>query len=549
MYLTGNPTTPIPPLDTLPIYNILLLGPTQSGKSTFIEFAKKYADPSYTINTRLTGAGNWSWTQEVRSEVVVTNLPIYKLYDRDESDGSTDGGQEININAILSQSILKPFKKLLDRDDDLEARPEVIPGSEWVRFRLIDTPGLDDTQGDDLRNLCKIFKALSTVNKFSLVLIFDANQAFLKSQVEAFETYFRLFEELNGLTIIVHTKVPNINRHSSKKALPDKLAERSKFFSKIAGRSIPATWIDCDVEEHGPANTCLTRNTIRNILEIAMFKTPISRNKTSIRKTPKMAAMDNVLHEQCQKKFQSAKVSFAALNEIDQLYIEIRKTEQQIRCMEKSIENYDTDDPVVLFEECFGEEWRFFGRVKTHILEFPSQEFTIIKKTMVQRSIKLLDETGGQGEKHWHLRFSRESFATGLFYVNLSTTSRIKHKKRIKEWNGILDSLKSILNDLRKRQSEQENIARGGGGETGSSELKQQLEFELALYSMIIGHAKADNLPAGLFLELANAGIYQNCSNVDQSAQDLERHYEKLHREKSELVLKRTPPWLLMYRS
>ncbi|KAF9996476.1 hypothetical protein BGZ65_007935, partial [Modicella reniformis] len=129
-----------PPSDTPPVYNVLLLGPTQAGKSTFLESVKQYADSSYDINIKRIGNGNMSHTQDVIEDEVMTSLPIYKLYDMN------DDGRELDTTQIKTESA---FKKLLARDDDLELRAEELPGSKLVRFRIIDTPGLDDTNGND----------------------------------------------------------------------------------------------------------------------------------------------------------------------------------------------------------------------------------------------------------------------------------------------------------------------------------------------------------------------------------------------------------------
>lgn len=67
------------------VYNILLLGPTQSGKSSFLESVKKYADPTYQVDDSVIGLGVSSCTQDVREELVTTTLPVYKVYNRNDN--------------------------------------------------------------------------------------------------------------------------------------------------------------------------------------------------------------------------------------------------------------------------------------------------------------------------------------------------------------------------------------------------------------------------------------------------------------------------------
>ncbi|KAF8902330.1 hypothetical protein BGZ58_006727, partial [Dissophora ornata] len=66
--------------NNIPTYNILLLGQTQSGKSTFLQAIRKYADPNCQIDEETIGDGNSSHTKEVLSQLVETNFPEYRLY-------------------------------------------------------------------------------------------------------------------------------------------------------------------------------------------------------------------------------------------------------------------------------------------------------------------------------------------------------------------------------------------------------------------------------------------------------------------------------------
>ncbi|KAI8349807.1 hypothetical protein B0O80DRAFT_141124 [Mortierella sp. GBAus27b] len=528
-----------PPVDT-PIYNILLLGPTQSGKSTFFEFVRKYADPLYTINEECTGTGNWTCTQDVRSEEVVTNLPIYKLFDLDNSDDDWDvsagGEREIDIDAALSQSNVKPFKKLLERDENLEVRPEATPSSEWARYNLIDTPGLDDTSGHDMRNLAKIFKALSTIDKFHLVLILDShNKTFSTSVVEAFKTYFHLFKELDNLTMVLHTHASNIERHPSKTKFAQKLAERSRFFDEIAGREIPTKRIDCDLDA-SPANTCLTWNTIRELLEIARLKTPGTRNKTHVRKTPKMTAVDQLLRQRCQEKLDATRESCKNLDKIDLLSIKIEEIERQRSASVMAVKTYDTDELASLFEYNLDESWTFLGRIKEHKADFPEQEFTITKKAVAQKSMNELDQHGGEGEKYWQTRFYRTSYQSGYYYVVLSTTSRIKYKKEIMNWNATIDLLDKTVKDLKERITDMEGTVQRLANRTDTPTATEELKFKLSMYGMILDHAKSDTIPMGLFLGLANADMYLDSGDT-KCAEVLEHHFEKLFKESPKLLL------------
>lgn len=547
-FLHNRSTMHIMSPEDIPLYNILVIGPSQSGKSTFIEFVKRYADPKYNFNSGLTGTGNRSSTKEARMEVIASQLPIYKLYDnnyrRDDNDEDSTETREIDIDAALSHSNIKPFKNILARDcdDGLEVRQEMASSSEWARFRFIDTPGLEDTGGNDIQNLAKIFEALSKVDKFHLVLIVDSHYKTLTPTItEAFMTYFHVFKELDSLAMILHTHVPNINRHPSKSDIPLKLRERSEFFDNIAGRKIQTRWIDCDKEEHGPANICLTHNTIREVLEIATIKTPVSRRKTFVRRPLKMATVDDVLRRQYQEKFDSVQKLCRNLGEIDQLSIEIGMTERKVSNLDKLVKTYDTDDLITLFEYYLDESWTYFSEADHHELDFREQEFTIAKKAEVKRMMSPLfredgssPEEGGEGFKFWKFKFRRQSFRTGYYYVVLSTTSREKYQKHIA---FLKERIGSYNNDLKNQRQKMTNLKGDVQRNTeNTSEPTEQLKFKLGMYSVILNHLKSDTLPMGLFVELANTDIYQKPSDFE-SVMALKSYLETLFGENPEILL------------
>ncbi|KAF9367893.1 hypothetical protein CPB97_005176, partial [Podila verticillata] len=66
----------------VPEYNILVLGETQSGKSTLIQFMRKYADTGTAIDTTALGAGFLSHTQKANITSISTDLPEYSVMDK-----------------------------------------------------------------------------------------------------------------------------------------------------------------------------------------------------------------------------------------------------------------------------------------------------------------------------------------------------------------------------------------------------------------------------------------------------------------------------------
>jgi len=514
----------------LPIYNILLLGPTQSGKSTFLENVKQYANPEYTINTTRIGTGNESHTQTSCVEDIITTLPIFKVYD--------EKGVEFDTGGLKDE---RGFKRFLARDDDLELRPVEVPGSPEVWLRIFDTPGLNDTNGNDIQNIASTFSALSEVGHLNLIIIMDSHHVPLNpSQKDAFGAYFDLFSDLKGLITVVHTHSPNKCRVPGMNILHDrKLKERSDFFNKITGLVIPTKRIDCDPSENEPGNLCMTRNAIREILEMAKVKAAVTLNTTNVYKTRFMLQVDASVHEAYRAKLNEHLKE--CQSESQKLIVDIEKTEEEIKNKNKDIEKHNTNDLLLLFERRFSEDVNFFswwadlaGRANhEHIMELPGQEYTIENVKVSQQEIHVFRQSGGKGHKSWSVRFKRHAFKTGYYHAVLKMKKSTRYQKDIERWRSEVMKLKEELKTKRAKRQElstmesQEEIGSSGSSSNEFVKLKNMI----INCRRVVEIAAAENLPLELFMELANASVYHSNSNPDLTNEHhriLEQHAEKV---------------------
>ncbi|KAG0220713.1 hypothetical protein B0O80DRAFT_428839 [Mortierella sp. GBAus27b] len=480
------------------VYNILLLGPTQSGKSSFLESVKKYADPTYQVDDSVIGLGVSSCTQDVREELVTTTLPVYKVYNRNDN-------VEFDLSRFLREKSEREFKKLLVWDDDLELRSEQVPDSSPVQFRFFDTPGLDDTNGHDILNIAKTFSALNRTKEFHLILILGSYaMPLLPSQKDAYKAYFQLLEELRGIITIVHTRVPFIDRHPDNMEFGPGLLERSRFFDEVMGRKVPAKRIDCNFKETGPVHNFLTKETVREVLVAAKESKSIFIDRTYVHKTRMMAHVDKIVHRRCKSRLDQAKIrgeldEFRINEEIEGINVQIEEKEQQIH-------QHNTDDLVVVYEKKVKEEWSLFRWPKEIMLEYPEHDWTIDNVTFLDnQSIELLEQSGGMGEKRWEVRFKRHFFQDGRFHVVLSVTSRKRYHKEIESWRGELETLKKLLEKLTYELSVR----------------TKEMKVMQVVYSGMVEQTLADRLQLDTFMELANAGIYQG-SDIEECAERLE---------------------------
>ncbi|KAK3820270.1 MAG: hypothetical protein J3Q66DRAFT_439288 [Benniella sp.] len=529
---------------TLPVYNILLLGPSQSGKSSFLEHVKQYADPSYAINMTNIGSGNLSHTEVVHCEVVTTTLPIYKLFE--------DDGFEFNTRSIKDE---RSFKRFLGRDDDLKLRPVEIPGSPKVQFRIFDTPGLNDTNGKDMKNIANTFSALSEVGHLNLIIIMDShNVPLIPSLKDAFKTYFDLFEDLKGLITVVHTHAPNKHRVPGMNArFDDKLKERSECFNQLVGRKIPTKRIDCDPEETGPPNLCMTRNAIREILEMAKVKAAVTLNATRVCKTRTMVNVDRCASDtyktmlkenvdnlaKCQNEHQKRIIESQKLTaeaqtlifESQDLITKIYTLERAIKKKKGEIAEYDTDELLPLFEDRFDEQVDFFGWFRDlagrsyyeHTMDFPEQEYTIDEIDVAQQEIEVLWQSGGRGEKSWSVKFKRHRFKTGYYHVVLKMKKSTKYKVDIEKWKADLEKREAekdrLMTDLENMK--QKSAVLDAQGTILSLDLSldtaEELKGEIEICREILDVTTAKTLPLKLFMELAAADVYKGGHPIDDA--------------------------------
>ncbi|KAI8354233.1 hypothetical protein B0O80DRAFT_53435 [Mortierella sp. GBAus27b] len=163
-----------------------------------LEGVKTYANPSRMTNRNHIGLGNKSKTMEIY--VVATNLPDHKLYDKDNYI------RELDASSIKDERTLN--RLFVCDDDGLDLKLEEAPGSKTLHFRFIDTPGPDDSEGNDAKHFARIISGLTEAQEV------HRHVPFVQSQKDTLVTYFHVSEELERLLLIDHTHDPNLHHHA-----------------------------------------------------------------------------------------------------------------------------------------------------------------------------------------------------------------------------------------------------------------------------------------------------------------------------------------------
>ncbi|KAF9539695.1 hypothetical protein EC957_005112 [Mortierella hygrophila] len=522
--------------DDMPIYNVLLIGQSQSGKSTLLEAIKQYADTTYKADRSRIGTGNVSLTSEPRIEEVVTCLPAYRIYETNHH-----GRQEIDVEHHFEGKMLGAFKTLLSRQEGLELTAErTIPFS---RFRIIDTPGLDDSQGRDIENLGRIFSTLSSLGQLHLVIITDSHDTVLAPGYQA------------ALRTII---------------------------SGIMGRRFPSFKIDCNLQEKRPFHICLTRNIIRDILSTATIKTPVALTM-QVQKTPPMRAVDQTVYAIYAGYFSNLEKACATLDSADRLRLEIIQTEAKIATKEEDLQAIDTNELLHLYEVRFDQDWEHFYIIKRTLLQYSTFDYSIGASNLKYPAVEILtehredekeadrdDETEAdeelvetmeeqgeeedgsmiddvrvmhsgvdiledsevkvseaKGKKCWRVLFQRKSYQKGYYHAILSIKSCNKHRKDIDNLKREIHELKVELEKLRRDRTRRlTELELQGIDITTAVDPKayESLHRRLSIFGKMMKATKGKFLGLEVFVELALSGVYHGGS-INASSEALERFW------------------------
>jgi hypothetical protein len=274
---------------------------------------------------------------------------------------------------------------------------------------------------------------------------------------------------------------------------------------------------------------------------MAKIKTEVTLNTTRVRKTQTMVNVDRCVSDtyksrldnlaKCQIEHQQRILESQKLTvETQKLIVEsqdlttkIDSLERKIKKRKEEIAEYDTDELLQLFEDRFDEQVDFFGWFRDlagrshheHTMEFPEQEYTIDKIDVAQHKIEVLEQSGGQGEKSWSVRFKRNRYKTGYYHAVLKMKKSTKYKVYIEKWKAVLekweaanDHLKKDLENMRKNLEDLK-----AQGTIVSSDLSlntaEELKALIETFRKIVDITEAQTLPLKLFIELAEAGVYQ----------------------------------------
>ncbi|KAF9104780.1 hypothetical protein BGX27_009942 [Mortierella sp. AM989] len=351
------------------VYNIVLFGETQSGKSTFVEAVRKYADRSYKVNHDLIGNGVVSHTTQVQVASIDTDLPTYEVY-------NTTNGSSVKYAEFASQYYsLDEYQEAVNQRRNLAIRKccklqqEESTGDSTFhtkRFNIYDTPGLNDSNMKDESHVAELFRRLQHEKTIDMVLLMVAPGPFHPNLVSAIKFYISMFPEFNGIFAFVHTHTKCESLHTGDTESAKSRLETKNLLQEILGRTTTSHFmIDCDLDNTKPIRECMTLCTIWKILSLAEFNGSISIETMAVFKTPRIVEVDDIVKETCRQVLQEQQDTLRfkdeeegeLLTRVCQLESKILRNAAKRREAREYIRRFDTNDLYLLHESRHESDW------------------------------------------------------------------------------------------------------------------------------------------------------------------------------------------------
>ncbi|KAK6354296.1 hypothetical protein TWF730_008707 [Orbilia blumenaviensis] len=352
--------------------NVLIVGETQQGKSTLIKNIHTYADlPDLDIKI---GSGNVSCTNTAQSYEVDVKLRSYHL-------------EDLSGNKI--ETTTENYKKLCTYDDE-DAKvvldtPESGEPYQTIRFNLLDTPGLDDSDGKDMEIMAGILAKVSELSHIhAIVYVRKATTNFGESFKSFFQYLQRSMPSLARGLVIVHSSYSAMKVNSHIRQGKDWQNIRREGFKAATNLELAHFFMDNEPDVNSPLSLVLSLNETCALLSHIKEQPVQPATAFKLLKTPRMQQIDGFVSNAV------AEVKRIARNKLDKASTklansekkaledesEIAKLNRRLKIITDDIRAYESGPDIVLGSVSVNDEYSF---VENFLL---NQELNLPGKTM-----------------------------------------------------------------------------------------------------------------------------------------------------------------------
>ncbi|KAG0038658.1 hypothetical protein BGZ82_011311 [Podila clonocystis] len=277
-----------------PKYSVLVLGQTQSGKSTLVQHIKKYANPAHEIHPSCLENGDIPKALSTVRFFFDSSLPWYQV--QRKNDGSILALQ--NPQSKIDEEDYLELLKGREKDYTFKISPQD-PHSlapQLVEFKFLDTSGLNDTDQRDAVSAENDIQEIFVTQQFNLVLVVvSADRPLSMGYGFSLEYYAKVLDGLHSNIAFLYTHVNYADCHHSNKAYHNRVTTRHRAICSIfrnrtyapsrqdnakSGDSLEneTTYrkfaIDLTSDKR-PIVQCLIQNALRDILQLAVTNPPM----------------------------------------------------------------------------------------------------------------------------------------------------------------------------------------------------------------------------------------------------------------------------------
>ncbi|KAK6354298.1 hypothetical protein TWF730_008709 [Orbilia blumenaviensis] len=309
-----KPASPIKPHNKT--VNVLIVGETQQGKSTLIKRIHSYAGVE-DVGIEI-GRANISCTRDTRPYEIDVPLRSYHLEDANTKE------------TIKFKHTKKDLTKLLSYNND-EARvveDSLGPGSSFptVRFLILDTPGLSDTEEKDTEIMAGILAKINGLGHIDAVAyVRNVGKPYSNSFKSFFQYLQRSMPSLANGVIIIHTSYTTAGICQSLEENRDWAEIRREGFKQSMNLELLHFFMDNEPDEDSPLDIMLSLNATYLLLSHihVQGKSPHPASSFRLLKTPRMLKIDSIILDKI------AAVKGVLNNDISQLTSQVTGREKQ----------------------------------------------------------------------------------------------------------------------------------------------------------------------------------------------------------------------------
>jgi hypothetical protein len=403
-----------------------------------------------------------------------------------------------------------PFSDLVDlTEDDAEvvaAEPE--NGGKKVKFSFIDTPGLDDSDGNDMAIMADIVGRVGELDHLNAVIyVRNMSRPFGASFLRFFDYIQRSMPTLAQGLIIVHSgyTVEKVDEFLSQKKDLSKL--RREAFVKATNSKVDLShfFMDNNPDETSPFAITESFNAIFRLLTLLSVQKPLPTSGLKLLKTPNMWNVDvhilyslEQLHNHLKDAWNDEVTRVSKANaQIMKTSREIQRLASKLSAFQEQLDEIDNNSSINLGTKTTSKDYSFFKNflvkgdlwLDDEMVTFDADcPISNVEKTATGGSKWLKEDLRGTS---WRATLTAGAFRSINGSATLYTTSRLKHRREIEMLKD------SIIDTSRSKEFHEETLRESG---TGDMDMKaEKLGQDVERCAGLIEVIKRETFDVGLW--------------------------------------------------